>query len=105
MSARTPDEAGFTQAVIQLARLHGWRCAHFRAARTVGGWRTPVSGDVGFPDLVLARRERLVVAELKIGRGRPTDEQSAWLSAFTAAGVQAFIWTPELWTEIEETLS
>jgi hypothetical protein len=48
---RVLSEAAFTDAVIELARLGGWRVAHFRPARTASGWRTPVQGDgAGFPD-------------------------------------------------------
>jgi hypothetical protein len=30
--------------VIELAKLRGWRTAHFRPARTAHGWRTAVLG-------------------------------------------------------------
>src|SRR5215813_9770420 len=117
MGLPVESEAGFTAAVLALARVRGWRCAHFRPARTLRrsskfqvpgsgvvpefqvpgsklkttdlklgtlnvepgtlaaeaatGWRTAVSGDgAGFPDLLLVRAERLVVAELKVGRGQ-----------------------------------
>jgi hypothetical protein len=53
------SEASFLEQIIDLAHLFGWRVAHFRAARTFSGWRTPVQGDgKGFPDLVLCRRRR-----------------------------------------------
>ena len=46
------SERELQDAVIQLARLLGWRVAHFRPAMTTRGWRTPVSADgAGFPDL------------------------------------------------------
>src|SRR5437763_860370 len=65
-------EAAFTRQVIALARLRGWRAAHFRPGRTARGWRTPVQGEgVGFLDLVLVRG-RVVWAELKSARGRLT---------------------------------
>ena len=56
--------------VIHAARIHGWLVHHCRAARTADGWRTPVQGNRGFPDLVLAKPGRLVLAELKAQRGR-----------------------------------
>lgn len=34
-------EAQFQAAVVDLARLAGWRVAHFRPARTSHGWATP----------------------------------------------------------------
>jgi len=100
------NEAGFTAAVLALARLRGWRCAHFRPARTLRGWRTAVAGDgVGFPDLLLVRAERLVVAELKVGRGQPTADQERWLAAFQAAGVEVYVWRPDQWDKIQEVLT
>ena len=74
-------------------------------ARTEKGWRTAVSGSHarGWPDLVLVR-ERLVVAELKGSRGRVSVEQREWIDALVTAGVEAYIWTPDSWPEIEATL-
>lgn len=101
----TEDE--FLGQVIDLARLRGWRVAHFRPARTANGWRTAVQADgVGFPDLILTRHRdgRIAAAELKVGRNRLTPEQADWLAWFEAAGVPAFEWRPERWAEIEEFL-
>ena len=106
MKARpTETEAGFLKTVLQFAKLHGWRSAHFRPAWTADGWRTAVSGDgMGFPDLVLVRRGVFLVAELKTDRGRTTAEQDAWLAAFQAAGVAAYTWRPSDWPAIAATL-
>lgn len=92
MRTSTPDEDGFTRQVIRFAKLHSWYCTYFRTARTVGGWRTPVSGDVGFPDLVLVR-ERVVWAELKTSTGRLSPEQQAWIESLRAAGQEVYLWT------------
>ena len=81
-------EAELQAAVVQLAQLLGWRVAHFRPARTERGWRTPVAADgAGFPDLVMVRKERLLVAELKSVPGKLTDTQHDWLAALAGAGV------------------
>jgi hypothetical protein len=103
-------EATFTRAVLQLAKLRGWRSAHFRPGRVMRGGRwtyeTPIDGDAkGFPDLVLIRGRRLLVAELKSGRGRTTPEQEQWLAAFRLAGVEAFVWKPGDWPAVEATLA
>ncbi len=99
-------EAEFTAQVLELARLAGWRSAHFRPARTAAGWRTAVQGDGrGFPDLVLLRGAAIVAVELKVGRGKLRPEQAAWLAAFAEAGAAAFVWRPEDWPEIERVLS
>jgi hypothetical protein len=91
-------ERELTDAVLELARLLGWRCAHFRPARTARGWRTAVQGDgAGFPDLVLVRGERILYRELKTERGKLRPEQEAWLSALRAAGADAGVWTEADW--------
>jgi len=97
-------EAEFLSQVIDLARLCGFRVAHFRPGRTaVGGWRTAVQGNAkGFPDLVLVRPGQLLVAELKTERGKLSPEQREWLAAFEAAGVPAYCWTPASWAAIEQ---
>ncbi|MCI0542945.1 MAG: hypothetical protein L0Z49_00695 [Actinobacteria bacterium] len=60
------------------AMVRGWRVCHFRPATTRDGWRTAVQGHPGFPDLVLARRGRVVFAELKAALSA---EQLEWLDA------------------------
>ena len=74
-------EADLQQGVIQLARLFGYRVAHFRPAQTAKGWRTPVQADgKGFPDLVMIHRERrrIIFAELKAARGQLSTDQELW---------------------------
>ena len=83
--------------VIDVARIFGWRVAHFRPAQTKYGWRTAVQGDgAGFPDLILVRDEVLAV-ELKVDRNVLSDEQALWLEAFRAAGVEGIVWTEHDW--------
>ena len=100
-------EQDFQSAVLDLAHVYGWKRAHFRAARTEhGGWRTPVEGDgAGFPDLLLLRDDRLIVAELKSETGKATAVQTMWLTAFAQAGAEVHLWRPsQLQTEVLETL-
>lgn len=86
-------EADLLTGVLDLARALKWRTAHFRPAQTARGWRTPVSGDgKGFPDILLVR-DRLIAAELKAG-SRLTPEQTDWLAALRAVGIETFVWTP-----------
>lgn len=108
---RGRPEYEFQKAVIELARLRGWLCAHFRAVpvRDKSGrvyHQTPVDADgAGFPDLILLRRERMIAAELKCGSNKPSPEQEKWLSAFHAAAfVEVFVWHPDLWQQIEKEL-
>jgi hypothetical protein len=81
-------EEDFQQQIIELARMYGWRVAHFRAAQTARGWRTPVAADgAGFPDLVLVRDAELIFAELKTDRGRLRPDQGVWIAAFEQVAV------------------
>lgn len=99
----TEDE--FLRQLLRAAKLLGWRTAHFRPARTARGWRTAVAGDgAGWPDLVLVKDGRLVVAELKSAAGRVRDEQRRWLEALEAAGVETHVWRPDDWDAILEVL-
>ncbi len=76
------SEAEFQQAVINLAKLHGWRVMHTRPALTrAGRWATPLQGHPGFVDLVLAKEGRVWFLELKSAKGKATPEQQEWLSA------------------------
>jgi hypothetical protein len=92
------SEEQLLRAVIGMAELLGWRCAHFRPAKTEKGWRTAMSGAraKGFPDLVMVR-ERVLFRELKVGRNKPSPEQSEWIEDLTAAGADAKVWTDKDW--------
>lgn len=100
-------EGEFQGQVIKLARLFGWRVAHFRPAKTSKGWRTPVSADgKGFPDLIVAKAPKLIVAELKTDRGKTSDDQDAWLEAFgrTTKLRLVCVWRPRDWSDIESAI-
>lgn len=98
-------EAGFQDAVLELAELRGWEFVHFRPARTAKGWRTPMIGMPGFPDLILCRPPRLIIAELKSDRGKATVDQLCWLELLgTCDGVEVHLWRPSDWNEIETVL-
>jgi hypothetical protein len=99
-------ESQWQRQVLDLARLYGWRAAHFRPARTAHGWRTPVQADgAGFPDLALVRGRELVFAELKAASGRPTPAQREWLDALGAVpGVRAECWRPGDFDHVHDVL-
>jgi hypothetical protein len=85
-------EAQWTTWVIQVAKLYGWCVHHSRPApRQSGGYSTPIQGDRGLPDLVLARDGVIILAELKAARGRLTCEQRVWLEHIGPAGR---VWRP-----------
>lgn len=98
-------ESVFQRSVIELARTLGWLVHAERPARTAKGWRTPIQGDAGFPDLVLARNDgRLIFAELKQDKGRTTADQDRWLATLATTAAEIYTWRPKNWDEIMEVL-
>jgi hypothetical protein len=92
------------------ARAGGWRHVHFRPARNAAGeWRTPFSGDRGFPDVVLARSGEVYLFELKAKGDRLREGQADWLAALGAPQgfgiVGAGIVTPDEVEAVAEYLS
>jgi hypothetical protein len=99
-------EREFQIQIIRYAQLLGYKVAHFRVARTSSGWRVPIEADgTGWPDLVMVRDKKILVAELKVQNRPLTRQQAAWLQALEGAGVAAYHWTPNDWREIQEVLS
>jgi len=98
-------ERVFTAQIIQLCKAFGWRVAHFRPGMTKRGrWLTAMSGDVGFPDLVMLRQNRAIFAELKSVRGKVTHEQEVWLEWAKNANLEAYCWRPWDIDQIEKIL-
>ena len=99
-------EAALQSKVMDLARLYGWHRAHFRTAYQPGAqrWLTPMSGEKGFPDLVLVRPPRLIFAELKSDTGRLSPHQKEWLSLLDQTSIEVYLWRPADLDEIHEIL-
>jgi hypothetical protein len=90
------NEAQWQAQVVQLAHTFGWLVQHTRPAKVGDKWMTPITGDVGFPDLVLVHPDRGVVfAELKAERGRLSKGQVRWSSTLKAAGADWYLWRPD----------
>jgi len=95
------SEADFQRTVIEYAKLRGWLVHHTRTVMERSGkWATPIQGDPGFPDLVLARQDQVIFIELKSERGKATEGQIAWADAI--GGVLLF--RPSDWPAIEAVL-
>lgn len=80
-------ERAWQEQVTDLARLLGYRVYH--------PW-TSIHSAAGWPDLVLCRPGRLVIAELKTGRRKVTPAQASWLELLdTVPGVEVYCWRPD----------
>lgn len=94
------SEKEFQQQVKDLARLLGWKTYH--TLRSKGS-------DPGFPDLIMLRKGRMIVAELKKEGERPTDTQGRWLNEFRLISnrlgeplaIEVCVWRPSDWKMIE----
>ena len=92
----SPCERHFRQQVLDYARLNGWK-AYFT-------W-TSIHSPAGFPDIVLVRGPKMIIAELKSETGKVTQAQDEWLAAFhQVKRLNIFCWRPEDWPLIVEAL-
>jgi hypothetical protein len=89
-------EKEFMAAVLELARVSGWRAYHTHDSRR---------SEPGFPDLVMVRDGSLLFVELKVDRGVLSPAQREWVDALRGAGADVRIWWPSDWAQIEKTLA
>jgi len=91
------SEKELQQAIIDYAKMRGWRVYHTYDSR---------KSEPGYPDLHLVRGPRSIFVELKKEGKKPTVEQVAWLEALREAGHETYVWYPEDWLggEVEEVL-
>jgi hypothetical protein len=95
-------EKQFQEAVLEYAKLCGWRTYHpFDSRRSTHG----------YPDLTLVRDGTLIFAELKTETGRLSAAQCDWLEDLAAVshGAAPWVivrtWRPADWPEIERLLA
>ena len=101
-------EAQLQQQIIDLARLYGWRVAHFRPAWSRDGKRcmTAVQADgAGWPDLTLVKGSRLIFAECKSDTGKVSQAQQEWLDALKKTKAEVYLWRPADWLTLQEILT
>lgn len=98
MSVTALTEKDWQRQVIELAGMLGYRHYHTHDSR-----RSPH----GFPDLVFVSplRGRVIFAELKSERGKPSAEQEAWLRDLERAGAEAYLWRPGDLDEVGRVLA
>lgn len=97
------DEASLDEHAMGCAKIGGWNLAYHTH-------RSKHSA-AGFPDRIWIHTERrlIVAAELKgyDARGRlgvASPDQLAWLAGLRAAGVPAFLWTPDDVDQVADVL-
>jgi len=100
-------EEEFSKNVIRVAQLCHWKVAHFRSVkiqRQDGSvyYATPVQADgAGFPDLLMMRDSRLVIAELKSETGKTSADQDAWIKGLRICDEPTVkLWKPSNWDDI-----
>ena len=87
---------GFQNQIIGVAKWNGWMVYHTHNSRR---------STKGFPDLCMARRGRIVFAELKVGKDRPFPAQKEWfLELSKNAHVRVCLWFPHDWEDLVKVL-
>ena len=89
-------ERDFQAEVLRLARMAGWRCYHTHDSRRSAP---------GFPDVVFVKNKRVIFAELKTERGKPTVAQMEWIQALDNCETVATVWRPSDLEQIEYELT
>ena len=79
-------EAGLMERIRKMCKQLGLLHFHIRDSR--GSWGP------GFPDLVIASRKGVLIAECKSQTGVLSPDQRRWRDALTAAGMNYHLWRP-----------
>lgn len=93
---RSIPEADIQAQIIELAGFNRWLVYHTHDSRR---------SQEGFPDLVLARAPRLILAEVKREGARLDPAQEKWAVVLAACpGIEYYVWRLLDWAQIEEIL-
>lgn len=96
-------EADFQAQIVETAEWAGWDLIY----HTYDSRRSRK----GFPDLVMVRKGRMILAEVKSASGTVSEAQARWFDGLLAVEhasggtVAAHIWYPDDWDRIEATLT
>jgi len=90
------SEADFQAKILEIAKASGWKSYHTHDSRR---------STAGFPDLVMARGNCFLLAELKRTKGTVSDDQEQWIDAIKKTSVPVFVWRPADWPEIVKLLT
>jgi hypothetical protein len=90
------SEREWQNLVVRYALARGWWCYHTFDSRR---------SQPGFADLTMVRAPRLAFAELKRAGGRASPSQTQFIERVAEVpGVEAYLWYPDHWRKIAETL-
>lgn len=94
-AAATMNEGHLLAAILDICKYRRCLVHHCRPARMASGnWVTPIQGDAGFADLVIAGEHGVLFRELKSEKGQLAPGQRSWLALLTGAGADAALWRP-----------
>ena len=101
------SENEFAKLFDDYADLCGWTWCGYRPARMkikgVETYRTPIIGQKGLPDRILAHRGRVLICELKTEYGRLSEAQKLWAKALE--GFEGYyVFRPSDWDNIQQIL-
>lgn len=92
---RDDPEAQLQRSVLDLCQYRHVLVHHCRAAVLPSGRiATPIQGNAGFVDLVIAGPRGVLWRELKSEVGRLSKDQSAWVAVLNRSGADVAIWRP-----------
>lgn len=99
--ARRPRRTPKTLEEAFPLRENAWQAEVLRTARLCGfslqyhPWIS-INSPSGWPDIVLVRPPRVIIAELKTDKGPLRPRQRVWLEALSACpGVEIYLWRPK----------
>lgn len=105
-AAARPLEVDCERTIIEAAHTLGYLVHGSRPAGHKAGWRTPLKGDKGWPDLVIVGHGQCFVVEIKRKPNRLEPAQQAWFDALNAAGVDVrLVWVPEQQQDLIDMLA
>ena len=99
------SEKDFWKSIKPSAKKYGWMIVHFRTVQDINGSHyTPVDGDTGSPDVLLAHpKHGVYIVELKKEKGRLTENQKKWAAAAEPHNNWA-LWKPSMIKQIDRFL-
>lgn len=98
-------EAQWQAQVVSIAESLGWEWLHIGRTGKYSAVAAKGTLGRGWPDLLLVRRGRLIIAELKVPGGMLSTDQKRVLGILDDAGVQVYVWRPSDLAAIVEVLT